>query len=192
MVTLQEPKAWEDQGMVIQTAHEKPASVTHKALWDCVEQAWAGPFPTPRIYDNYLQKQTVICSACNYVSNRGNGDIRSHVKRVKAQAMEHIGAELSQPIRDDRGFTRRTCSGCDASFNGAVAGMEHINRMNSGALTHGYVEALFVNQFALTCSELTVLGREVITEGPVTSQVAQIAPPRKRRRRRRNKHGDRD
>ena len=109
--------------------------------------------------------------------------------------MEHSEAELSLPVRDDRGFTQRTCSGCDASFNGVVAGMEHINRMNGGALAHGYVEALLVNMFALTCSELTVLGREVITEGPVTSQVAQLAPlpaRRRGRRRRRNKHGDRD
>lgn len=192
MVTVQEPKPWEDQGMVLQTAHEKPASVTHKALWDCVEQAWAGPFPTPRIYDNYLQKQTVICSACNYVSNRGNGDIRSHVERVQKQAMDHIGAHLSDPIQDAHSVVHRFCSGCDASFIGVASGMEHINRMNSGALSHGYVEALLVNQFALTCSELTVLGREVITEGPVTSQVAQLASPRKRRRRRGNKHGDRD
>ena len=196
MVTLEERPAWEDRGMMLRTAHEKPASVTHTALWDCVDQAWAGPFPTPQIHNQYLRKQVVICSACNYMSDRRDRNIRSHVELVKKQAREHAGAELSLPVRDDRGFTRRVCSGCDASFSGSN-GMEHISRMNSNALGHGYVEALLVNKFALTCSELTILGREVIisesgVDGPVTSQVAQTAPPRKRRRRRRKQHGKRD
>ena len=184
-------QTWEERDIVLSEANEKPSSVTHTSVWDCVEQAWAGPFPSPRVYDQYLRKQAVICSGCNYMSNRASGDIRNHVALVFKQADEHQGAELSTIQVDARGTAYQICSGCGGSFQ-VGQGMVHINRKNSEPLSHGYVEALLIQQFALTRSDLVVLGREVITEGPVTSQVAQIASPRKRRRRRRNKHDDRD
>ena len=188
-VTLEEPLAWEDRDYALRTVHEKPASVTHKLMWDCVDQAWAGPFPAARIYDQYLQKQVVICSACNYMSNRGNGDIRKHVELVKEQAAMHADAVITAISVDERGSAYQICSGCGQRLQ---VGSDHINRMNSSALGHDYVEALFMNKFALTRSEPVILGREVIVDGPVTSQVAQIASPRKRSRRRRKKHDDRD
>lgn len=184
-------ETWEERDVVLRSADEKPKSATHTPVWDTMEQAWAGPFPNPRVYDQYLIKQVVVCSACYYISNRASGDIRNHVELVKVQAEKHSGAELTAIARDDRGTAYQTCSGCGSSFQ-IGAGIEHLNRMKSGALGHGYVEALLINKFALTRSEPTIFGREVIVDGPVTSQAVQIAPPRKRRRRRRGKHDDRD
>ena len=166
------------------------SSKTHTMVWDCVEQAWAGPFPNPRVYDQYLTKQVVICSACNYMSTREDGSIRNHVQTVMTQGKAHAGISLSEPITEN-GATYRICLGCDTRFHGS-AGQEHLTRIQQAPLSHGYVEALLINKFALAQSEPTVFGREVITDGPVTSQVATNTPPRKRRRRRRGKHGNSD
>ena len=109
---------------------------------------------------------------------------------VLKQAMEHESAELS-PVTRQNGYSTQVCSGCGNEFQ-VGQGQRHIAMMKGGALAHQYVEALLVNQFALTRSEPTIFNREVIAVGPVTSQVAQMVSPRKRRRHRRRKHGNGD
>jgi len=110
---------------------------------------------------------------------------------VKQQAEAHQEAELTGIQIDSRGIPYQVCSGCGGSFQ-VGQGMQHINRIKGEPMAHQYVEALLIKQFALACSEPTILGREVIVDGPVTSQVVQTVSPRKRRRRRRKKHDDRD
>jgi len=61
-------------------------------LWDCLEKSWTKPLPKERIYDCYLPKRVIKCSACRYTTATSwtNGtNIQAHVDQVIQRTNEH-------------------------------------------------------------------------------------------------------
>jgi hypothetical protein len=176
--------------------HPSPASVK-VAIWDCVEQAWTSLLPREQVYAFYLQKQVVKCSVCIYTSATAwtNGtDIKGHLETVREQIKTHKDAELSAPVMNERGVGTQLCTGCGFPFQ-VGKGMEHLIRIREMSASHiGRVEALLVNRFTLVPSELVVIQRQLVSDGPEVNQVEPSASPpvpNRSSRRRRRKRGSR-
>ena len=158
-------------------------------LWDCLEKSWTKPLPKERIYDCYLPKRVIKCSACRYTTATSwtNGtNIQAHVEQVIQRTNEHQDAVI-ETVAGER-MPTRVCSGCGYSFQPAQA-TRHLNEIREMATTHTRVVAQEVNRFALEPSE-PVIHRQVLITGPEVHQ-EEPASPQPGRRRRRRRRGNR-
>lgn len=162
-----------------------------------------------KVYEHYLPKRVVKCSACEYVTfvkHEAREDVKrgavipvvgalrdhltSHIDSINERIARHAGADAGAPILNDRGVASQICSGCGNQFQVGLAS-QHIEQIRIMSVIHQGVEALVVNRFALEPSEPTIFYREVVVAGPEVNQVAPIASPRKGRRRKRGRRGNR-
>ena len=160
-------------------------------LWDCLEQSWTKPLPKERIYDCYLAKRVVKCSACRYTTatSWANGtNIQAHVEQVIQRTNEHQDAVI-ETVAGER-MPTRVCTGCGYSFQPAQA-TRHLNEIREMAATHTRVVAQEVNRFALEPSEPVIHRQVVVVAGPEVHQ-EEPASPQSGRRRRRRRRGNRN
>jgi hypothetical protein len=161
-------------------------------LWDCITETWTGFLPKQFVYETYLPRKVMKCSACTYtaVGDRAlGGAVKTHVGNVLDQAETHKQAKVVQ-LSD--GTAR--CSACEASFRSKpMQAQKHIDKIVQIASTHIRVEELFVNQYALEPSEPVAIRRLLVYEsdGAETGSVERSAVPRPRGRRRRRSRGRR-
>ena len=171
-------------------------------IWDCLDQSWTSPIVRIRVFDQYLNKRTVKCSACRYTTfvnhvRQGNGaqmvgtlkdQLSGHIQNVQKLAEQHVDAEIGETIVNN-GQSSQLCTGCGLTLPfGKVLG--HIVDIRSESQDHERVEALLLNRFALEPSEPTIYFREVVVDGPVVRQVTPNTPPREGSRRRRRRSGN--
>mgnify|MGYP005813278447 CR=1 FL=1 len=171
-----------------------PNSPQPLRIWDCIDQSWTSPLVKIRVYDQYLPKRVVKCSACAYTTvffaDSLKANLAGHIDQVRKQAQEHENAEATQPVPNDRGVPAQLCTGCGFPFSvGQAAG--HIMQARVMGASHQRVEALLMNRFALEPSEPTIFHREMVVEGDQPEVTEPEAPPRSGRRRKRNRRGSR-
>jgi hypothetical protein len=171
-------------------------------IWDCLDQTWTSPIVRVRVFDQYLNKRTVKCSACRYTTfvnhaRQGNGaqmvgtlkdQLAGHIQNVQKLAQDHVDAEVGETVMNN-GQSSQICTGCGLTLPfGKV--LRHIVDIRAESADHQRVEALLLNRFTLEPSEPTIFFREVVVDGPDVRQVALSTPPREGRRRRRRRGGN--
>ena len=161
-------------------------------IWDCIDQSWTSPLVKIRVYDQYLPKRVVKCSACRYTSvffaGTLAGNLAPHVGQVHKQIVEHENAEATQPMPNERGMPSQICTGCGFPFQvGRVAG--HIMEVRVMGASHVRVEALLMNRFALEPSEPTIFHREMVVVGDQPEVLVPETPPSNGSRRKRRRRG---
>lgn len=171
-------------------------------IWDCLDKTWTPPIVRVRVYDQYLNKRVVKCSACRYTTfvnheKQGSGamvvgtladQLQGHLDQITAAALQHQDAEVGETVmRDSR--PSQLCTGCGLLMPfGKV--LRHITDIRGESADHQRVEALLLNRFALEPSEPTIYFREVVVDGPEVRQVTPAGSPRKGRRPRKRKRGN--
>ena len=163
-------------------------------IWDCIDQSWTSPLVKVRVYDQYLSKRVVKCSACTYTTvffaSSLKGNLAGHIEQVQKQAREHDSAEATQPVPNERGMPSQICTGCGFPFQvGQTAG--HIMQARVMGASHQRVEALLMNRFALEPSEPTIFHREMVVDGGQPEVAEPETPPQTGRRRKRKRRGTR-
>ena len=162
-------------------------------IWDCIDQAWTSPLVRIRVYDHYLLKRVVKCSACEYTTvfraDDLKGNIRPHLDSLLEIEGDHQDAVMSDPLLNDKGVVLRACSGCDTPFQ-ITRGNAHIMEAKVKSADHYRVEALLMNRFALEPSEPVVYARELVVDGTRPVGLEPEASPRQGRRRKRGKRGN--
>ena len=164
-------------------------------IWDCIDQAWTTPLVRIRVFDQYLPKRVVKCSACSYTTvffaKTGLKDnLVGHIEQMHKLVTEHESAEATPPISNERGVPSQLCTGCGYPFQvGQVAG--HIMQARVMGASHQRVEALLMNRFALEPAEPTIFHREMVVEGNQPEVSVPDASPSNGRRRRRRHRGSR-
>jgi hypothetical protein len=178
--------------MVAHTVYEGDG---HISLWDYIDESWTRALPrapmsdqkSSKVYQSYLDKVVIKCSACSYTTVFNNG-IRQHVNAVREQAEGHKGATIQETAGG-----ARMCTGCACTFHSRPGrAQRHIVQVLEMTVAHqARVEALHMRRYGLAPSEPVILHREVVDEGPDIYQMGQTEPtlpgPRNRRRRRRRK-----
>lgn len=177
-----------DVGKALDPQTPKPIRV-----WDCIDQSWTSPLVRIRVYDHYLQKRVVKCSACEYTTVFFAGDLKGnltqHLAQLKKIETEHQGVEMGQPMPNERGVASQICGGCGLPFQ-VGRGNAHIMEAQTNNAGHYRVEALLMNRFALEPSEPVIYARELVVDGTRPVGQEPEAPPREGRRRRRRKRGN--
>jgi hypothetical protein len=165
-------------------------------IWDCIDEAWTSPLVRARVYDQYLIKRVVKCSACEYTTvfraDSLGGNLTPHLEQMNKAMASHEDAEMSAPIPNERGVASQICTGCGMPFQ-VGKGNPHIMQAQTTSAAHYHVEALLMNRFALESSEPIIFARELVVDGtrPVGEEPAAVSPlaaGRRRRRRKRGKH----
>ena len=189
----------DQRDMVVQTADEHDGKVP---MWDFIDQNWTSPLPIGQVqnqlnnvvYQAYLDKVVIKCSACKFTTAFDNG-VSRHLDLIRKQTVEHSGAVIRET---ETGV--RLCSGCGCTFHSRPGrAQRHIDQMVELADVHqGRIEALHMRRYGLAPSEPIILRREVVDEGSAVDQMerdapvpsASVATRRKTRRRRRRANGN--
>jgi hypothetical protein len=173
----------EQDGTKLEGIRERGRNTTVK-LFDVVDMAWTAPFPATYIYEYYLKKLVVKCSACKWTTGaRVASGIAAHLKQLRERHEGHVGAE-SSILPSELGGVRVTCSGCTASFQDTIGFKRHMIQFNPEILEQ-HIDAVpqVINRFVL---EPPAVSNETgyVTPEPVNVQVARSQRPAGTRRRR--------
>jgi hypothetical protein len=162
-------------------------------VWDCIDQSWTSPLVRIRVYDHYLLKRVVKCSMCDYTTvfraQDLKGNLSAHLQAMQQSERVHKGAEMSQPLLNEKGVATQLCTGCGLPFQ-VGSGAAHIMQAQTNSAGHYHVEALLMNRFALEPSEPVIYARELVVDGIRPDGQEPDAPLRKDRRRKRRKRGN--
>lgn len=163
-------------------------------LWDMVDNAWTGLLPTKFVYQTYLRKVLMKCSACYYM-NAYQNTLDKHLVKVREQAASHKEAGVEQAV----GATgiHFVCTGCGMPASDRASVTRHINEVREAEAKHRTAQPVMMLRYRLEPPEpssplLTLAGSAHGKNGAVTSQPVEsqaVRPRRRRRRHRRVVHG---
>jgi hypothetical protein len=181
---IQQDVRSERRASIMRPQRDGPAP---KALWDCLDESWAGPFPEEMAYKHYLQKVVIKCSACSFRTSFDNG-VKRHANQVIEKYENHQGRVVLEQVEGGQ-----VCLACSQRPLLSPRNAEkHVANIIADGPKHKSVEAIHLKLYALEPSEPIVLRSEHVFTAPDNmigpeAKVERITTPRRRRRRRRRR-----
>jgi hypothetical protein len=173
----------ERRASIVRAQRDGPAPV---ALWDCLDQGWAGPFPAELAYKHHIRKVVIKCSACLFRTSFDNG-VRSHAAYTIEKYEAHGIGDVLEPAAGGQ-----RCLACNQQpILNPTNAKRHVADILAAGPEHKSVEALHIKLYALEPSEPVILKREHVFSAPdifgPEAKVERNTKPRRRRRRQRRR-----